>query len=1222
MSRRRKSGTSELSPKDKKTEGDASKTEWSEEEKSRLLDALKIDEGNKNWRWIARQVKTKTTAQVKEFASKLETEKPASNKRAIAPKDDSPLEAWINVTKRLKGDDDVDGTCIPQNKDSRTQEHTDSPGKEPDVCNKQMDQDHNSDGDANEEQQDPAADDVDHKQGEISSKSDHSNKLQKTGTVLEDLLTNQKQMMEKISILDSKLEKLCSESSQTTVMELLTKINNRLDELGKNPSHSCCGGPVIIQTTPHANVVHQPVLDSCSSCKDSRKEKRSVSFTSFPSEGSSCFTSREKDDHQVSASSLNLASIRTSSDLTNASEKNVSGNQPGVILVSDSQDEPSPKPQTVAIATSSPGVTCTSHFHSVPSVVESTVSENKQGSSLATVSCERDTRSKVNKSVYSEQALPSNREPSPNGNESSLVIKEGSSLPNGTNSVASIANQSAIATTVSATSLQTKVTSVLTQPRDLSHQAEYNKTLTPRPQQIILPSSHAGTSYPPPVQIIPAPSQQSPYVDHQTGSITNRAEKNEPAHKTGHEGVTEIVPCHQRPPTVCPVSVSTVVRSPTPHYYPAVMSPGPSHYLSQQALLVVNSSGARVSAQNSSDQQFTRIPLDNATPSSVQKDIPSGYITLSHAANVMSPSPNKVHATPAWQPQTVMTATASHSTQQEKELHVSSATGAATQKSDDVKSRQSKASQKDLLNAAMLINNYVLEHPNQENQTQWQSCLNAIVADYQKNNPDPARGDLLQLVTIGHNPHVLLTKYELEDAVEKSKGRPKFYALRLAEKLFGLDVLIKSTPYGIGGKAALNPVILDAIKREVLQKFAQHMSSEEKRNLWKGCVTSIAQRCKRARNPQRKRSSKRVKRSEDNDDRGPPSMAVGNDMQHDERDDSLADSDEEYEEFDMDTLDQPGSSHTPPSTVRISSDSEQEEPPQNGARDGVDHSETHHLKQAQDSNVPSESTADSREDSEDTEQDVSVPPGIDPDITVVHLPSTMQTAVKVSSKQADQTLSPGLLQRNSVEASGSENSPCVRPEGLENLGAYTVRIQETYQHVNDGDSPEKNVAMARKYYGDFPPVVGSIYKPGPASTESVIVSGIKMTPDFSYVLIGGNPNVTLPRQKYLDCLTRSGQPTHFAVRLAELAFGDDVLKASTVTGGKRGTLQLDPNVIDAIQTEVSERFLKEVRKEEQTAVLRKCITSIATRCKTLRYNRSKSHVDNHWTIHTSHTGDV
>jgi len=51
--------------------------------------------------------------------------------------------------------------------------------------------------------------------------------------------------------------------------------------------------------------------------------------------------------------------------------------------------------------------------------------------------------------------------------------------------------------------------------------------------------------------------------------------------------------------------------------------------------------------------------------------------------------------------------------------------------------------------------------------------------------------------------------------------------------------------------------------------------------------------------------------------------------------------------------------------------------------------------------------------------------------------------------------------------------------------------------------------------------------------------------------------------------------------------------------------------------EVSERFLKEVSKEQKTAVLRKCITSIATRCKTLRYNRSKIHVANHWAIHTN-----
>ena len=65
---------------------------------------------------------------------------------------------------------------------------------------------------------------------------------------------------------------------------------------------------------------------------------------------------------------------------------------------------------------------------------------------------------------------------------------------------------------------------------------------------------------------------------------------------------------------------------------------------------------------------------------------------------------------------------------------------------------------------------------------------------------------------IGYNPYVVMTRFELEDLLEKSKGRPKFFAMRLAERLFGMDVLIKSTPYGIGEKDALHPAILDAIK--------------------------------------------------------------------------------------------------------------------------------------------------------------------------------------------------------------------------------------------------------------------------------------------------------------------------------------------------------------------------------------------------------------------------
>ena len=67
-------------------------------------------------------------------------------------------------------------------------------------------------------------------------------------------------------------------------------------------------------------------------------------------------------------------------------------------------------------------------------------------------------------------------------------------------------------------------------------------------------------------------------------------------------------------------------------------------------------------------------------------------------------------------------------------------------------------------------------------------------------------------VFIGCNPDLVLTRCELEEILERSRGRPNFFAIRLAEQLYGEDVLVKSTPNGIGGKAALKPSILEAIK--------------------------------------------------------------------------------------------------------------------------------------------------------------------------------------------------------------------------------------------------------------------------------------------------------------------------------------------------------------------------------------------------------------------------
>ena len=261
--------------------------------------------------------------------------------------------------------------------------------------------------------------------------------------------------------------------------------------------------------------------------------------------------------------------------------------------------------------------------------------------------------------------------------------------------------------------------------------------------------------------------------------------------------------------------------------------------------------------------------------------------------------------------------------------------------------------------------------------------------------------------------------------------------------------------------------------------------------MWKGCLTSIAQRCKRLRNPHRKRSSAAMTAS--NDGEGPPSMALGKDLQYDKCENPQAESDDEDEEYDMDNLDRPSSCHTPP-VLRVSSDSEQEDS-HISPRDvlpGNDNSDICNLKQSEDSSARPESTFDSSKEADDKEQDVHVPPGIDPNITVVYLPSTLQTALQ--PREADKRPSSALLQANGADSN-------VRLKESENVSAQIVHIQEPYEHKRDSVSPVHNLPVACKYYGDHPPVEGNIYKPGPLTAENVIVSGIKMSPDCKFLCI-------------------------------------------------------------------------------------------------------------------------
>lgn len=74
---------------------------------------------------------------------------------------------------------------LQQNRESRTQEHTDPPEKaEVTACNNQVDQGHNSNGDDKEDQQDPPADNADQNQSEAPMKTTHSDEVHKTDALI------------------------------------------------------------------------------------------------------------------------------------------------------------------------------------------------------------------------------------------------------------------------------------------------------------------------------------------------------------------------------------------------------------------------------------------------------------------------------------------------------------------------------------------------------------------------------------------------------------------------------------------------------------------------------------------------------------------------------------------------------------------------------------------------------------------------------------------------------------------------------------------------------------------------------------------------------------------------------------------------------------------------------------------------------------------------------
>lgn len=455
-----------------------------------------------------------------------------------------------------------------------------------------------------------------------------------------ELLSNQKQMMEKISLLDSKLENLHSDdaSSRSAVKDMLIEINDRLEQLNKSAPQGCCGGPVIIQTTPHANVVHQPILSSCKSCSGTKEDERHTSLMTV-SNGES--DANKERNNQISTDTLGRVSTQTPSD-ADPSEftKKSSGEHPPTILIPDSQDESLGKSQTVASSTASPCIT--SHSPSVPSAAESSVSVNEHGHSVTNVPGTKQTTC-----VPSNQSLAvSNKEQLSKAEACASIVKESSSKPNATRPIVLVVNQSpTVTSTANPKLLELKLLAASREQKDSASEC-VSTFSTPPQQRVSVPCKQTGVAS---AQTTPMTSPHSAYIDLQSTL-----------------GVSPVL--------------STVVRSPATSVRSVPMETlSESNHLPRQAAVRVNNSSIGIPLQKSNNES-SRISPHTTTTASTQSSIPPAFIALSHTN--LTPSPSKVHGISPLQP-CAWRMTSQTSSLQRKDLHLTPSVGAVMHQSGE-----------------------------------------------------------------------------------------------------------------------------------------------------------------------------------------------------------------------------------------------------------------------------------------------------------------------------------------------------------------------------------------------------------------------------------------------------------------------------------------------------------------------------------------------------------
>ncbi|XP_048581668.1 uncharacterized protein LOC5512772 isoform X2 [Nematostella vectensis] len=404
-------------------------------------------------------------------------------------------------------------------------------------------------------------------------------------------------------------------------------------------------------------------------------------------------------------------------------------------------------------------------------------------------------------------------------------------------------------------------------------------------------------------------------------------------------------------------------------------------------------------------------------------------------------------------------------------------------------------------------------------------------------------------VSIGGDPIVTLSYDEYQQACKKTQ--PTLFATALADKIFGSELLKISTLTGKDRTNRLDPNIVEAIKNDVLNRFASDAPREDREQIWLNCQQSLANRCKMLRFKEKNaRFQASLRRKQ--------------------------------------PLNAPLVRQPLTSNPAIPYEQER--------------------KQA------IEVITDEETDSEDLEDvmigdDPNVTMSL-ADYKVIiknHDPKSYVIAL------AEKLFGRAVLAEYTV--TGRSNTPKLDKEILFAIKADVIERFASDRSPAEQESLWYECLLClstRCRTLRYRTLKNSEVRPGQGLSETSDITSIIIRDDVSeeipkLVTVGDEPGVTLTTAQYQE-LGKLSHCNKFVIALAEMLFGVETLSTARVTNNLARS-QLDPKILRAIKSEIIKRFGIGMTPYDQEKLWSDSFTSIALKCRTLRCARQKPHPD-------------